>query len=150
MCSVFYVCRQFTLPFSISIQAAESVIILFTLSDRICESLSRHLIALKVLVIGRDLIDQLAVDDLHDTVCGRLYDLMVTGGEDDHARELLHSVVQGCDGLHVFTPSSPANSILPRNPRTYVTSFSGEYWVSQSTIVSSLLNSALLSFGKYA
>ena len=96
-----FFCRQFTLPFSISIQAAESVIILFTLSDRIGESLSRHLIALKVLVIGRDLIDQLAVDDLHDTVCGRLYDLMVTGGEDDHARELLHSVVQGCNGLHV-------------------------------------------------
>ena len=102
ICSVFYFCRQFTLPFSISIQAAaESVIILFTLSDRICESLSRHLIALKVLVVGRDLIDQLAVDDLHDTVCGRLYDLMVTGGENDHARELLHSVIQGCDGLHV-------------------------------------------------
>ena len=47
-----------------------------------------------------------------------------------------------------FTPSSPANSILPRKPRTYVTSFSGEYWVSQSTIVSSLANSALLSLGK--
>ena len=74
-----FFCRQFTLPFSISIQAAESVIILFTLSDRICESLSRHLIALKVLVIGRDLIDQLAVDDLHDTVGSGLYDLVVTG-----------------------------------------------------------------------
>ena len=59
--------------------AAESVIILFTLSDRICESLSRHLIALKVLVVGCDLIDQLAVDDLHDTVGSGLYDLVVTG-----------------------------------------------------------------------
>ena len=42
------------------------------------------------------------------------------------------------------SPSSPANSILPRKPRTYVTSFSGEYWVSQSTIVSSLLNLSLI------
>ena len=83
-----FFCRQFTLPFSISIQAAaESVIILFTLSDRIGESLSRHLIALKVLVVGSDLIDQLAVYDLHDAVCGGLYDLMVTGREDQNTRE---------------------------------------------------------------
>ena len=52
--------------------------------------------------------------------------------------------------LTFLTPSSPPKSILPKKPRTYVTSFSGEYWVSQSTMVSSLSNSALLSLGKYA
>ena len=37
----------------------------------------------------------------------------------------------------------------PRKPRTYVGSFSGENGISQSTMVSSLSNSSVLSFGKY-
>ena len=52
--------------------------------------------------------------------------------------------------LTFLTPSSPANNIRPRKPLTYVGSGSGEYCVSHSTIVSSLLNSAALSLGKYA
>ena len=39
--------------------------------------------------------------DLHDAVGRGLDDLVVTGGEEDHAREPDHAVVEGGDGLHV-------------------------------------------------
>ena len=48
-----------------------------------------------------------------------------------------------------FTPSSPAKSIRPRKPRTYVASLISEYCVSQSTMSSSVSKIAVLSFGKY-
>ena len=52
-------------------------------------TLSCHLIALQVLVVGGDLIDHSAVrQQLDDTVGGSLYNLVVTGGEQQHAREL--------------------------------------------------------------
>ena len=58
---------------------------------------SCHLIALQVLVVGGDLIDHSAVrQQLDDTVGGSLYNLVVTGGEQQHARELDETVVQGC------------------------------------------------------
>ena len=61
----------------------------------------RHLIAGQVLVISRDLIDQVAVHQLHDAVRGRLNDLMVTGGEQHNAGKLDHTVVQSGDTLHI-------------------------------------------------
>ena len=65
------------------------------------ESLSRHLVACQIFVVGGDLIHQLAIDDLHDPVGRGLYYLVVTGGEDHNAREFLHSVVESRDGLHI-------------------------------------------------
>ena len=69
------------------------VIVLLALRQREGKSLSRHLVACQILVVGGDLIDQLAVDDFHDPVRRRLHHLMVTGGENDHAGELLHSII---------------------------------------------------------
>ena len=123
--------------------------------------------------------------DLHDPVCGGLDDLVVTGGEKQHARELDQAVVQGSDGLHVqmvgglveeqarwhrrssvwlsiqrtfsppestftfFTPSSPAKEHTAQEAADIGGILDlGEYWVSQSTMVSSLLNSWELSLGK--
>ena len=54
------------------------LIILFCLHS-VCLSLSCHLIALKILVIGRDLVDKVSArHDLHDAVGGCLHDLMVS------------------------------------------------------------------------
>ena len=54
------------------------LIILFCLNS-VGLSLSCHLIALKILVIGRDLVDKVSArHDLHDAVGGRLHDLMVS------------------------------------------------------------------------
>ena len=65
-------------------------------------SLSCHLIAFQILIIGSDLIDDGTIrQNLDDSVCGGLYDLMVTGREDQHARELDKTIVQRSDGLHI-------------------------------------------------
>ena len=77
------------------------VVVLLALGDCESESLSRHLVARQIFVVGGDLIHQLAIDDLHDPVGRGLYYLVVTGGEDHNAREFLHSVVEGRDGLHI-------------------------------------------------
>lgn len=42
-------------------------------------SLTSHFIALQVLVVGGDFINQLSVYNLHNTICRRLHNLMVTG-----------------------------------------------------------------------
>ena len=69
---------------------------------RVDGPLSGHGVALQVLVVGGDLIDHGAVGQkLDDAVRRGLHDLVVTGGEQKHARELDQSVVQGGDGLHV-------------------------------------------------
>ena len=47
-----------------------------------------------------------------------------------------------------FMPSSPENSMRPRNWRTYVTSFTFENCMSQSVIGSSVSKMSLLSFAK--
>lgn len=53
------------------------VFVFFTVA--VNSSFSCHLIAFQIFIVGSDLIDQLAVDDLHDTVGSGLYDLVVTG-----------------------------------------------------------------------
>ena len=63
---------------------------------------SGHLVTGQIFVIGGDLVDQLSAgQNLHDPVGGGLYELMVVAGEQHHARELDHTVVQGSDGFHV-------------------------------------------------
>ena len=58
---------------------------------------------------------------------------LLTSGEDI---DLLHAVITGEE--HTAQEAADIGGILDL----------GEYWVSQSTMVSSLSNSAVLSFGK--
>ena len=60
---------------------------------------------------------------------------LLTSGEN---LDLLHAVITG--EQHTAEEASDIGDILDL----------GEYWVSQSTIVRSVSNSAVLSFGKYA
>lgn len=55
----------------------------FIRSDRINLTFHRHFIAGKVLIICRNLIDVSARQQLDDTIGCRLYNLMVTGTEQD-------------------------------------------------------------------
>ena len=55
------------------------VVCFLALCQREGKSLTCHFIAFQILIVGSDLIDQLAVDDLHNTVSSGLYDLVVTG-----------------------------------------------------------------------
>ena len=55
------------------------IVFLVTFSYSEGKSLTCHFIAFQIFIIGSDLIDQLAVNDLHDTVGSGLYDLVVTG-----------------------------------------------------------------------
>ena len=69
---------------------------------RVCLSLSRHLITLEILIVCCDLVDEVSARyDLHDTVCSRLDDLMVSLGEEKHARELDHTIVESGDCFHI-------------------------------------------------
>ena len=55
------------------------LIVVFLCLYRVCLSLSRHLIALEILIVCCDLVDEVSARyDLHDTVCSRLDDLMVS------------------------------------------------------------------------
>ena len=61
-----------------------------------------HFVAGKIFVVGGDLVDEGTVwKDLHNAVGGCLHELMVMGGEEDHARELDQSVVESGNGFHV-------------------------------------------------
>ena len=65
-------------------------------------SLSCHLITFQILIIGSDLIDDGTIrQNLDDSVCGGLYDLMVTRGKEKYSREFDQAVVQSGDGLHI-------------------------------------------------
>ena len=63
--------------------AAESILIsliigFFAVGHREYLTLSCHLIAGQILIVGGDLINQLSIHNLHNAVCRGLYDLMVT------------------------------------------------------------------------
>ena len=55
------------------------IVFLVTFSYSEGKSLTCHFITFQIFIVGSDLIDQLAVDDLHNTVGSGLYDLVVTG-----------------------------------------------------------------------
>ena len=55
------------------------IVFLVTFSYSEGKSLTCHFIAFQILIVGSDLIDQLTINDLHDTVGSGLYDLVVTG-----------------------------------------------------------------------
>ena len=82
--------------------SVRSLVVLQLILHRIDLSLSCHLIAVEILVVGRDLVDQLSVrQKFHDAVGRGLHDLMVARGEQLDAWELDHTVIQGGDGFHV-------------------------------------------------
>ena len=85
-----------TLPFVIL------VIVFVFFAVAVDGSLSCHLIAFQILIIGSDLIDDGTIrQNLDDSVCGGLYDLMVTGGKEKYSREFNETVVESGDGLHI-------------------------------------------------
>ena len=73
----------------------------------------------------------------------------VRAGDHHLGEHAAHLLTTG-ENFYLFYAVFTGKQHSSENPRTVCDIFSGEYWVSQSTIVSSLLNSALLSFGKYA
>ena len=77
------------------------IIFIFT-TVAVDSSLSRHLIAFQIFIVGSDLVDNGTIrHDLDDSVCGGLYDLMVTRGKEKYSREFNETVVQSGDGLHI-------------------------------------------------
>lgn len=72
---------------------SKSIVVLFALRNGERKSLPCHFVAFQILIVGSDLVDQLAADDLHDAVGRGLDDLVVTGGENHDAGEFLHAVV---------------------------------------------------------
>ena len=65
-------------------------------------TLSCHLVAVEVLVVGGDLIYDSAVrHKLDDAVRSCLYNLVVSASEELNTLELDHTLVEGCDGFHV-------------------------------------------------
>ena len=82
-------------------RSSRSCLVVFFLNS-VSLSLSCHLVIFKVLIVGSNLVDQLAArNDLHDAVGSCLYDLVVTGREEQNAREFDQTVVQCSDGLHI-------------------------------------------------
>ena len=86
-------CRSKKIPlwkYSRGVFLWKSLVIVFVFfAVAVDGSLSCHLIAFQILIIGSDLIDDGTVrQNLDDSVCGGLYDLMVTGGKEKYAREL--------------------------------------------------------------
>ena len=76
------------------------VFVFFTVA--VDSSLSCHLIAFQIFIVGSDLVDDGTIrQNLDDSVCGGLYDLMVTGREDQNTREFDQTVVQRSNGLHI-------------------------------------------------
>ena len=76
------------------------VFVFFTVA--VNSSFSCHLIAFQIFIVGSDLVDDGTIrHDLDDSVCGGLYDLMVTGGEQKYSREFNETVVESGDGLHI-------------------------------------------------
>ena len=76
------------------------VFVFFTVA--VNSSFSCHLIAFQIFIVGSDLVDDGTIrHDLDDSVCGGLYDLMVTGGEQKYSREFNETVGESGDGLHI-------------------------------------------------
>ena len=69
---------------------------------RINLTLFRHFIACQVFVVSRNLVNHFSVrKDFHDAVGGSLHNLVVVGGEEQHAGEFNQAVVQSRDRFHI-------------------------------------------------
>lgn len=82
------------MPFKSLKRKAEISYLLFLRRHRINLTFSCHLIILKIFIVGGNLVDEGSVrKKLNDAVCSGLDNLVVTGSEEDNARELNQTVV---------------------------------------------------------
>ena len=78
------------------------LILVFFLIGSIYCSLSSHLIALKIFIIGSYLINEASVrQNLYDSVSCCLHNLMIPAGEELYTRELNHTFIECGNRFHI-------------------------------------------------